>query len=78
MRVGSFGEFVVIARTRRQGTRWTGSFKINRLVTDFTASVPYDEEQSIEETFDSSGEAEDAAFFAGQMELERRAKRGGQ
>jgi hypothetical protein len=75
VRAGSFGEFVVIARARRQGTRWGGSFKINRFDAQLTASIAYDEEQSLEDTYESAHDAEDAAFDEGRRELERRSRR---
>ncbi len=75
MRAGSFGEFVVIARAKRQGTRWAGSFKINRFDAKLTASLAYDEEQELEDTFESAHDAEDAAFEEGRRELERRGRR---
>lgn len=74
MRVGRFGEFMISARAVAQGTRWAGIFRITRPNQDWTVTLPFQEEEQLEETFDSRDEAVDAAYEHAESILRAREK----
>jgi hypothetical protein len=62
MKVGRFGEFVISARAVAQGTRFAGVFRITRPQQDWTVTLPFQEEDQLEDTFDTRDAAIEAAF----------------
>lgn len=62
MKVGRYGEFMISARAVPQGTRWTGIFRITRPNQDWTVTLPFQEEEHLDETYGSRQAAIDAAF----------------
>jgi hypothetical protein len=62
MKVGRFGEFVISARAVPQGTRYSGVFRITRPQQDWTVTLPFQEEDQLDDTFESRDAAIEAAF----------------
>ena len=57
MKVGRMGEFIISARAVAQGTRFAGVFRITRPQQDWTVTLPFQEQDELEETFDTREEA---------------------
>ena len=45
-----------------QGTRWASFYRLERSTDDYTITLPFRHEQSVDETFDLRSDAESAAI----------------
>jgi hypothetical protein len=66
MRIGTFGEYVVSADAIRQGTMWTGFYRVRKYDQSFLTSSAFLNETHTEDTYPTREEAENAAFRDGQ------------
>ncbi len=62
MKVARKGEYVISARAIPQGTRFAGVFRITRPQQDWTVTLPFQEEDELDETYATREEAIEAAF----------------
>jgi hypothetical protein len=74
MKVGRIGEFVISARSAAQGSRYAGIFRITRPENDWTVTLPFQEEEHLEGTFESPEAAIEAAYQYAEGLLRSRAK----
>jgi hypothetical protein len=74
MKVGRVGNFMISARASPQGSRWAGIFRITRPEADWTVTLPFQEEEHIEATFETREAAIDAAYRHAERLLRSREK----
>lgn len=76
MKVGRIGNFMISARAAAQGSRWAGIFRITRPESDWTVTLPFQEEEHLEATFETREAAIDAAYRHAETLLRNREKSG--
>ncbi len=74
MKVARIGEFIISARAVPQGTRYSGVFRITRPQQDWTVTLPFQEQDELDDTFETREEAIDAAFSFAENLLRNREK----
>jgi len=74
LRVGRVGNFMISARAAPQGSRWAGIFRITRPETDWTVTLPFQEEEHLEATFETRAAAVDAAYLHAETLIRSREK----
>lgn len=52
----------LVIRESLQGTRWASFYRLERSTDDYTITLPFRHEQSVDETFDLRSDAESAAI----------------
>jgi len=62
VKVGRLGEFIISARAVAQGTRFAGVFRITRPQPDWTVTLPFQEQDELDATFETREEAIEAAY----------------
>jgi len=65
---------MISARAIQQGSLWSGIFRITRPNQDWTVSLPFQEEEQIDETYATRDEAVEAAFAFAETLLRSREK----
>jgi hypothetical protein len=74
VKVGRMGEFIISARAVVQGTRFTGVFRITRPQQDWTVTLPFQEQDETDDTYETREEAIDAAYAIAQALVKGREK----
>jgi len=65
---------MISARAIQQGSLWSGIFRITRPNQDWTVTLPFQEEEQIDETYATRDEAVEAAFAFAETLLRSREK----
>jgi hypothetical protein len=65
---------MISARAAAQGSRWAGIFRITRPESDWTVTLPFQEEEHLETTYETREEAIDAAYVYAESLLRSREK----
>jgi hypothetical protein len=68
------GEFIISARAVAQGTRFAGVFRITRPQQDWTVTLPFQEQDELDETFETREEAIEAAYAYAESMVKSRDK----
>jgi hypothetical protein len=74
MKIGRVGDFMISARASAQGSRWAGIFRITRPESDWTVTLPFQEEEHLEHTFETPEAAIEAAYRHAETLLRSRDK----
>jgi hypothetical protein len=74
VKVGRVGEFIISARAVVQGTRFTGVFRITRPQQDWTVTLPFQEQDETDDTYETRDEAIDAAYAIAEALVKGREK----
>ncbi len=72
MKVARVGDFIISARAVPQGTRFAGVFRITRPQPDWTVTLPFQEQDEMDDTYETREEAIDAAFNYAEALVKRR------
>lgn len=66
-----FGEFLIITRAEMREDHWIGFYKLNQFADDGKTSTVFEDEEEIEERFDSKDAAVEAARKAAEASITR-------
>jgi hypothetical protein len=66
-----FGEFLIITRAEMRGDHWLGFYKLNRFADDGKTSTVFEDEEEVDERFESEAAALQAARKAAEASITR-------
>jgi hypothetical protein len=66
-----FGEFLIITRAEMRGDHWLGFYKLNQFADDGKTSTVFEDEEEIDERFESEAAALQAARKAAEASITR-------
>ena len=66
-----FGEFLIISRAELHGDKWVAFFKVNQFADDGKTSTVFEDEEELEERFESKDAAVEGARKAAEASITR-------